>query len=68
MFFDGVEFLTHLSSIRRGIIWKLGDDETKVIEFLKSASGKRQGTGGGEDDLLCSSLESFIQFHICLPH
>jgi hypothetical protein len=50
MFFDGVEFLTHLSSIRRGIIWKLGDDETKVIEFLKFASGEGRETGGEEDD------------------
>jgi hypothetical protein len=48
MFFNGVEFLTHLSSIRRGIIWKLGDDETKVIEFLKLASGEGGGTGGGD--------------------
>jgi hypothetical protein len=35
MFFVGAEFFTHLSSIRRVIITKLGEDETKVIEIFE---------------------------------
>jgi hypothetical protein len=45
---DGAEFFTHLSSIRRGIIEKLDDDETKVIEIFEVCVRRKRETGGGD--------------------